>query len=164
MQEPNNTELIRQLDLERTQQSGARWFYWIAALTVINSMINMNGGGINFIVGLSASQFVDGLAIGYAKDFASSAVIGKTIALIVNILLAGVFFMFGKFAYSKQNLAFMLGMICYGADALLGVPFGEWLGVGFHLFALFCIYGGMQANKKLQALQAAAVTDPAPAS
>jgi hypothetical protein len=155
MQEQNPATMMQQLELERKFQSGARWFYWIAALSLINSVINMSGGQINFVIGLATTQFVDGVAVVMAKHHADWAMMLKIFAIAANVIITGVFFMFGTFARKRQNWAFILGMVCYGADGLLSLPLGDMLGAGFHAFALWCIWGGMQAGKTLEALKAA---------
>jgi len=53
---------------------------------------------------------------------------------------------------------YVIGMIIYLLDALLyiGLLFiGEpdWLGLGFHVFALFLMFSGYSALRKLNALQ-----------
>src|SRR5579864_37374 len=37
----------------------ANWFYWIAGLSVINSIITMTGGHMRFIFGLGATSILD---------------------------------------------------------------------------------------------------------
>lgn len=40
-------------------RTGAKWFYWIAALSMVNSMAAMAGGNFHFIVGLGITSVVD---------------------------------------------------------------------------------------------------------
>jgi hypothetical protein len=74
--------------------------------------------------------------------------------------------MFGTFARKHQEWAFIFGMVCYGADALLGLVTFDPLTIGFHAFALWCIFGGLKAGKALKAMQdaAASPTPEAPAA
>src|SRR5690349_8489985 len=50
--------------LERQVRSGARWFFWIGGLSLINTLIAMSGRGLVFIVGLGMTQIIDGFAKG----------------------------------------------------------------------------------------------------
>src|SRR5574340_77246 len=51
-------------DLMARHLNGANWFYWIAGLSVVNSVIVLFGGAWYFLVGLGATQFVDGFMMG----------------------------------------------------------------------------------------------------
>ena len=42
--------------LERRVKSGANWFYWIAALSLVNSIIVMANGQWSFILGLGVTE------------------------------------------------------------------------------------------------------------
>jgi hypothetical protein len=61
--------------------------------------------------------------------------------------------MFGVFANKLHTWAFLVGMILYALDGLIFLLVGDWLSVGFHVFALFCIFGGFSATRRLKALQ-----------
>ena len=52
-------------------------------------------------------------------------------------------------------------MIVFTLDGLIFAFVGDWLSVGFHLFALYGMYGGLKALYQLQALRQQ--TSPAPA-
>src|SRR5579862_2442373 len=51
------------LELQRSAHKGANWFYWIAGLSIVNSLIMHGGGGIYFVVGLSVTLVVDAIAL-----------------------------------------------------------------------------------------------------
>lgn len=40
-------------------QSAARWFWWIAGLSLVNSAIILSGGNFNFVLGLAVTQIAD---------------------------------------------------------------------------------------------------------
>ena len=48
-------EFARLMGLDARVKLGANWFYWIAALSVVNSIIVMAQGDWSFIVGLGVS-------------------------------------------------------------------------------------------------------------
>jgi hypothetical protein len=155
MQEQNADPNITKYELEQSQQSGARWFFWIAALSLINSIASFSGSDWGFAIGLGTTQFIDGITLAIMKEAGGQKFIGQAIALTLNAIIAGVFVLFGVFAKKGQDWAFILGMVCYAADGLLSVLIQDWLSLAFHGFAIFCIWGGMQAGKRLNALRAA---------
>src|SRR6478672_6161125 len=59
-------------------RAGAKWFYWIAALSLVNSLVAIFGGQFHFVVGLGITSIVDALA----KGIGSSA--GIVLALVIN--------------------------------------------------------------------------------
>jgi hypothetical protein len=68
---------------------------------------------------------------------------------IVNLVIAGVFALFGKLGREGSKGAFIVGMALYAADALLMANFKIWLGVAFHVYALYRIWQGMAALGEL---------------
>jgi hypothetical protein len=119
-------------------RGGASWFYWIGALSVINTLISMSGNGTRFIFGLGITQFTD--AVG-----AHGGGSGSAAALVVTVVIAGVFAIFGYFGGQGQKWAFLVGMILYAVDAGLCVLVGIILSAAFHAWALFRMYGGFKA-------------------
>src|SRR3954468_10746452 len=119
-------------------RGGASWFYWIGALSVINTLIAMSGNGTRFIFGLGITQFTD--AIG-----AHGGGGGSVAALVVTVFIAGIFAIFGYFGGQGQRWAFILGMALYGLDAGLCVLGGIILSAVFHAWALFRMFGGFKA-------------------
>jgi hypothetical protein len=70
------------------------------------------------------------------------------VALVLDVLAAGLFVLFGVFATKKRLWAFIVGLIVYALDGLIFLLAGDWLGVGFHVFALLCIFAGCNATRK----------------
>lgn len=135
--------------LAKRIQSGANWFFWIAGLSLINSIISLAGGGTRFIIGLGITQIVDAVAHG--------AKMGSGVPLVIDVIAAGIFIPFGLQARKRRNWAFLIGMILYALDGLLFVLVKDILGIGFHLFALYFIYKGMKANEQFAALERGAL-------
>ena len=136
-QENQQIAVSRMVAMARVK-AAAKWFYWVAGLSVINSLVVISGGNFHFVVGLGITSVVDAMAkrIGNA---------GTVLDLIINGFVAGVFVLFGHFASKAQKWAFFVGMALYAADALLLVSAKDYLSVGFHAYALFAIYRGMTA-------------------
>lgn len=138
------------LALEKRVRMGARWFYWIAVLSLINTFMSMSQQGLVFVVGLGVTQMVDGFASRLDSN-------GTTIGLALNVIIAGVFAMFGLLAWKRQSWSFIVGMVLYVLDASLFLMTSRWLGFAFHIYVLFWIFQGLKANLQLKALEKGAV-------
>lgn len=126
------------LALQGRIKSGASWFYWIAGLSLINSLTSLTGSGYGFIVGLGITQVIDALAKGLGPA-------GTAVAIVMDLLAAAVLVVFGVFANKRQAWAFIVGMVLYGLDGLIFLLAQDWLGLGFHVFVLFCVFSGYKA-------------------
>jgi hypothetical protein len=141
-------------ELTRRMKSGANNFYWIAALSVINSFVLEFGGNSYFVVGLASSLFVDGFFVGFANEFPDAAIFAKLIGLAISLFIAGIFALFGFFANKGKRWAFIVGMVFYAIDTLIMLAFQEWMGLIFHGLFLFGLFGGIRALDQLQKLMA----------
>jgi hypothetical protein len=144
----------RRLVLDRTMKNGTGWFYWIAGMSLISSVVSFFGGSIYFFVGLGSTVFVDAVAMAVveevAPDMATAVRIG---AFVINLLIAGLFVLFGLLARRCYQWIMLTGMLLYAADGLIFLVFGEWLPVAFHAFALWGLWKGFQAIRGLAALE-----------
>lgn len=129
--------------------SGGNWFYWIAGLSIVNSLIVLFNGKMSFVAGLAATQFIDG----GIQELGPKAAI---ILLPINLIIAGIYVMFGYFACRRAMWAFIAGIVCYSLDTLLFLMVMDLFPLAFHAYALFWIVGGLKAlnlSKKLEAQQ-----------
>jgi hypothetical protein len=115
--------------------NSANWFFWIAGLSLINSFISMGGGNWHFFAGLGITEVLDVLG-----GVGGSA--GHAVALVINLLIAGVVCVFGYFARQSQKWAFLVGMILYAGDAVIFLLAGDIRSVLFHGLVLFFIFRG----------------------
>ena len=136
--------------LDQRCKSGARWFFWIAGLTVGTSLLNLFGGGYAFFLSLGATQFIDGLAKGLANQFGDSI---RIAGLVINIFIAGIFVLVGWFAYKRHLWAFLLGMAIFALDAIILLVFQVWVSFVFHALVTYWIFRGYQAARALAALE-----------
>lgn len=136
---PANTDAATLAQLK----SGASWFYWIAALSLVNSIVAFTGSDWRFIIGLGITQIFD--AIGH--EMASA---GKIVALVLDLLAAGVLVVFGVFANKGHLWAFVTGMVLFALDGLIFLLVQDWIGVAFHAFVLYCLFRGAQACRRLK--------------
>lgn len=142
-------ESVERQQLEQRMKSGANWFYWIAALSLVTSFISLAGGNWAFLVSLGVTQLVDAIANVGAERVGWGV---KAVALVFDLLGAGLFALFGMFAGKRQTWAFVVGMVLYVLDALVCLLIGFWLGLAFHAFALYGIFGGYKACTALAEL------------
>ena len=139
-------------ELTQTFKSGANWFYWIAGLTIITSLISFFGGGIRFLISLGSTQIIDGIAEGLSTEVGGAA---KIVALLLDLIVTGAFVLFGYLAGQKQLWAYMVGMVVFLLDGLLALAFQDWIGVLAHGFVLFFLFRGYQAGRELLSLEKA---------
>jgi hypothetical protein len=145
------TRIQARLKAENQLRGGASWFWWIAGLSLVNSIIMVSGGQWNFVLGLAITQFVDTIAQLVAKE--SGPNVGMAITafgLALDVAVAGLFVLFGFLARKGMIWSFIAGMVLYAIDGLIFLWLGSWVNVGFHAFALFGLYGGLKAARTLR--------------
>jgi len=119
---------------------GARWFWWIAGLSAVNVACDLAHADVNFVLGLAFTLLAH-------AAFQSNIVV----ALVIDVLFIGGFYLIGLKAQQGAVWAFVLGVAVYLCDALLYVKFADWMPVAFHALALFYIgraFVNLQAAKK----------------
>lgn len=136
------------LRLEGQLKNGAGWFFWIAGLSMINTVIVLTGSTWHFIFGLGVTSILDAVA-------ARLGAAGQVAALVVNAFIAGVLILFGVFGRKGARWAFIVGMVIYALDAIISLTVGDLLGTAFHAFALYSMYRGMATIGPLQKIKAA---------
>lgn len=140
--------------LAAKMNSGANWFFWIAGMSLVNSLVAAFDGQWSFIIGLGITQVFDGF--GHAIGEGSGAPgLAKTIAFCLDVAVAFVFVMFGLFARKRATWAFIVGMVIYAADGLIFLLVGDLLSIGFHILALYFIFSGFSALRALNSRTAA---------
>jgi len=146
-------------ELTRRMKSGASNFYWIAALSVINSLVLGFGGNTYFAVGLASTLFVDFLFVELTSSMTEGALVVKLVGLAISIFIAAIFVLFGFFANKGKRWAFIVGMVIYGLDTLLMLVLQQWIGLIFHGFFLFGLFGGLRALGELEKMKPQRQTD-----
>ena len=121
--------------------TSANWFFWIAGLSMVNTVIAVSGGSVSFIAGLGLTQVADALM----KNAGS---IGLVIALAFDVLAAAVFVGLGLLARRMVVWPFVVGMTIYVLDALLLILFQSWFAVAFHVYVLVMIFLGLKALRQ----------------
>ncbi len=129
-------------------RSGASWFYWIAALSLINSLTSLSGKGFAFAIGL-----------GITHVFAELGKDAKGIVLAFDLLATGLFVLFGVFAHKGHTWAFAAGMVLFALDTLLVLLQQSLISVALHGLVLYFLFRGMQACRELNRAAAAGITE-----
>ncbi|HKG15103.1 MAG TPA: hypothetical protein VKB12_17395 [Pyrinomonadaceae bacterium] len=149
--------ISRRQDEERAG-SGARWFYWIAALSLVTSVMSLLGGGWAFFASLGVTQIIDAVAVQLLAPRIGESV--KIVAFLLDVLAAGLFALMGYFASKRQTWAFVAGMVLYVLDAVVFLGFVLLFGAfslpalimaAFHAYVLWNIFNGYKACARLAA-------------
>jgi hypothetical protein len=112
--------------------SAARWFWWIAGFSVINTLLFFSGTQTSFMLGLGVTTLANAM---FAKQLA--------VALAVAGVAAAFFFVVGLQAQRERAWAFYLGMAVYIVDAFIFVTYEDWGPVVIHALALFYLSKGL---------------------
>ncbi len=137
------------LSLRQRSLNGANWFYWVAGLSVVNSLLMNFGAPIHFVVGLGVTLVVDIICSGIGQANPNIATLTKIFALGFALLLALIVWGFGWLARRHYLVPFAIGMFLYLLDGLLFLFFQDWLPVAFHAFALYSMWLGFTASREL---------------
>lgn len=141
----------QQANLYQAGKSGANWLFWVAGLSLINSTITLFGGETRFVVGLAVTTVADAIAKVTAEREPDIASVVMTVAIAFSLFVSGLFAGAGWLARQRFNFVFAFAMFVYLLDGALCLFFGDMMSAGFHAFALFCMWGGFNAFRKLRA-------------
>ncbi len=120
--------------------SGANWFYWLAILSVINSLIVYFLGIRNLPFAFGVTQWFDGTSAPFNPVFHTSS-------LIIDILIAAGFACFGLVSRKRNDVLYILGIFLYVVDALLSLGLKEFYGFAFHFLGIFYLCKGLLASR-----------------
>jgi hypothetical protein len=119
-------------------QSAARWFWWIAGLSLVNTVLFHSGSSTNFVIGLAMTTLA-------SAAFANNMPVAIGLAGIT----IGFYFLVGLYAQRSKLWAFYLGLAVYVLDGLIYVLFQDWMSVAFHGLAAFFIFKGIARVREL---------------
>ena len=100
---------------------GAGWFFTIAVLSGVNSVLQIFNAKIRFIFGLGITQVVDGMARGMGQG-------GTVVIAVVDGLFIVMLILCSRWAKAGSQGAFLGGMVAYALDGVLLLLFSMWLG------------------------------------
>lgn len=131
-------------------QRGASWFFWIAALSAINSIIAISGGDRVFSFGLGVTQVVDAFATVFEQELGLGRGSWLGIAgLVLSLLVAGLIALIGYLARKGNQVVYLLGMGLYVMDGLLVGVFQDWFSLLFHIVVMIYLVMGFRALRVL---------------
>lgn len=133
---------------QKRHLNGAQWFYWIAAMSLITSFINLSGGEFGFAISLGITQFFDGMALAFSKYGTGNWI--KYLSFCLDIAVAVILFLIGRFAQKGYKSAYLVGIIGYALDSLLLLLVQDWISIAFHVLALIYIGAGFSALRYLE--------------
>lgn len=121
--------------------SGARWFYWVAGLSLVNSLASLAGQKWRFVLGLGITQLGDALAVHSGR--------GIGVVAVLDAVIVASFVLLGRFAQQGRVWAFGVGAAIYALDGLIFLGLRDWVGVAFHVFVLVMTVRGLDAARRL---------------
>ncbi len=128
---------------------GAGWFFTIALVSGVNSVLQIFDAKIRFIFGLGITQVVDGVARGMGQG-------GTVVIAVVDGLFIVMLILCSRWAKAGSQGAFLGGMVAYALDGVLLLLFSMWLDAAVHAYALWMIWQGYTASRELAQMQQAA--------
>ena len=137
-------------ELAQRYKSGANWFYWIAGLTIVTSFLSFTGADWRFLISLGTTQVIDALADAMSAELGGAP---KIIALVLDLILTGVFVVFGVLANKKLLWAYILGMAVFVIDGLVSLLVQDWIGVIAHVVVVVFMVPGFLAGRELVDLE-----------
>lgn len=140
--------------LERQIKAGAGWFYFIAALSLINSLAMLfMESHTYFVMGLGVTRIFDRVALTYA-DLTDSTLIME--ALAIDLLISGLFILFGILSSKKNKLGFFIGISLYVLDAIILIflfDTPDIYSAAFHIVALIFLFKGFSSLQKYNEIE-----------
>ncbi len=126
-------------------RSAARWFWWIAGLSLVNLVMFYSGSNANFVIGLAMTTLASVVFAGNVP-----------LAVAVAALTIAFYGLIGYWAQGQKLWAFYLGLAVYVLDGLIYVYVQDWMPVAFHgLAAYFIVKGIVRVRELRQAVPAA---------
>lgn len=134
---------------EQHAKSGVNWFFWIAILSLVNTVLAHSGADLHFIIGLSVTAIADGIAIEIGKQQPQHATLAMGIAIGFSLFVALVVMGFGRLSRQRILWVFAIGIALYLLDGVVYLLLGDIKSAGFHGFALFGMIRGWMAMRQL---------------
>ena len=133
-------------------QKGAAWFYWIAALSLINTVMVLSGSDSSFALGLGVTLIVDSFAASFANQAEGNANI-LAVAVGFDVIVLGMVVLCGWLSKKRILPVFAIGMLLYFLDGLACLLLGSILCIAIHAFALWSMWSGFAAYRQLNVLE-----------
>lgn len=132
--------------------SGSSWLKSIAALTAINTILILFRSSFSLIFGIFTVQVLQGML---AEVGTGANIFG----VIISLLTAGLFFMFGFFARQAKSWALIASLVLLILDVfpcfilLASKQYGFFfITLGCHVYVIYILIKAIRANTRLQEL------------
>ena len=155
----DNVDLGPNPEWEIRAKRGANWFYWIAGLSVVNSVLFVAGANVHFLAGLGLTEIVDALVDVVIRQGASPAF--RAVAIVFDLVFIIGFALCGYYANKFSRTVFIIGIVVYALDALIVLALGSLLMLAFHAYALYSLIRGFLACRQIKAYKPAGTMVPA---
>ena len=140
--------------LENQVKSGINSFFWIAGLSLVNTIIFLSGGSTTFIMGLGITQVIDGVIKGLGNGVSSNTgIVLSFIGFLLDLGVAGLFVLVGVLGRKRFGNAVIFGIVLYIMDGLIFLSVGEWLPFIFHGLILLGLWKGYRALGQIKKIE-----------
>jgi hypothetical protein len=136
-------------------KTGANNFYWIAAVSVIETYLFWTGKRLNFFDSLGITQLIDLFAKGLMQQLPKFSIIPQVVAIVLDLALALLLVWLANLAHKGRCSIFIIGMGLYALDMLIVIRSLDLLSIAFHLAVLAGFYRGLRACLDLKKEDAA---------
>ena len=127
--------------LRHRVRSGADWFYWLAALSLGNSLWSFFNADVQFFFGLGVTMVADQMM---AQGGSGWKLAGLGIGMFVSACFA-----LGGYLARRNAFVYGVGVLLYTLDAALLVVVQAWLHVAVHAYVLYRLVNGFLAYRAL---------------
>jgi len=133
----------------------AGWFFFIAGLSIVNTVLVHTEQSLSFVIGLTITQFIDGFGIGIADAVDNEAITPWLPYLFsaISICVSLTFVLFGWFGRKCMRGAYLFGIILYLMDSLLLVLYPTFMSVIFHIIAVIALFQGWRLMGQIKEIQ-----------
>jgi hypothetical protein len=134
----------------------ARWFWWVAGLSFVNSVASAMHAKFAMVLGLGVTRLIDEVFLAVAAGPATTLL---HFGLVLVPIAA--FFFLGRSSAKGSTGAWITGMVLYLCDGLVYLLAQDWLAVIFHAFVLFMLFTGFNVMRAVRRAEADAASAPA---
>jgi hypothetical protein len=132
-------------------RNGAGWFYWVAGLSAVNSIIALSGGNHGFALGLGVTLISDSAAVAGANQGLGWQV--TAFAAAFDAIVLGMVVLCGWLSQKRILPIFALGMGLYFLDGRFFLLIMDVMSIAIHGFALWGMISGFNAYRKLNQIE-----------
>jgi hypothetical protein len=134
---------LDRLRVEARMRAGADWFFWIAALALLEAYLDRSGIVTEGAFGLGMTWLVE-----RATEPWTAA--GQAMPFLAELVLPVLYVLLGVLARRGRRWVFATGLIIYAVDAALVLAAGELIGLALHLVVLGLLGMGFLAARQLE--------------